>query len=110
MAKIINLTPHDVVLIISEERSVTFPSYAAVRPIPRVSSRTVSDGDIDGFPLTRTEYGEVENLPEPKDGVWYIVSAMVAGRCPDRRDLVIPNEAVRDEKGRIIGCRSFGRI
>lgn len=110
MAKIINLTPHDVTLVISEERSVTFPTYSTVRPIPRVSTKTVSDGDIDGYPLTRTQYGEVEDLPEPKEGTWYIVSALVAGRCPDRTDLVIPNEAVRDDKGRIIGCRSFGRI
>ena len=110
MAKIVNLTPHDVTLFVSDDRKVTFPSYAGVRPIPRVSSRTVSDGDIDGFPLTRTEYGEAENLPEPSEGVWYIVSAMVAGRCPDRKDLIIPNEAVRDEGGRIIGCKSFGRI
>lgn len=110
MSKIVNLTPHDVVLVISEERSVTFPTYSGVRPIPRVSARIVSDGDIDGYPLTRTEYGEVEDLPEPKEDTWYIVSAMVAGRCPDRSDLLIPNEAVRDDKGRIVGCRSLGRI
>lgn len=102
-----NLTPHDINLVLSDGQVVTFPSE---QPVPRVSSKTVSDGNIDGYPLTRTEYGEVENLPEPEDGVYYIVSALVAGRCPNRTDLVIPNEQVRDDKGRIIGCRSFGRI
>ena len=108
MARIINLTPHDVNLYRADGTVVTFKK--ADMPIPRVSATTVSDGDIDGIPLTKTVFGEVENLPEAVEGTYFIVSALVAGRCPDRKDLVIPNDAVRDDAGRIVGCRSFGRI
>lgn len=71
------------------------------------------------IPLTGTTYGAVEGLPAPlsKDdprnlhgGVGYIVSSLVASRVPNRPDVFIPNESVRDDKGRIIGCKSLGHI
>lgn len=39
--------------------------------------------------------------------IYYIVSMLVKQANPDRTDLLTPNESVRDDKGRIIGCRSF---
>lgn len=38
---------------------------------------------------------------------YYIVSRMVANALPNRKDLLVPNELVRDDQGNIIGCRSF---
>ena len=35
-------------------------------------------------------YGGVTWLPEPQDGVKYIVSGMVAAACPERHDLLVP--------------------
>lgn len=106
---IINLTPHAI--------TVVSGSGEILRQIPasgnlaRVSARTVATGEmVDGIPVTTTSYGEVEGLPSPQEGVIYIVSALVAGRVPDRRDVFIPNESVRDSEGRIIGCKSLGRI
>jgi len=61
----------------------------------------------DIIPLTETVFGEVEGLPEYKKGTYYIVSSLVAQACPDRSDLLIVNETVRDEQGRICGCKSF---
>ena len=52
-------------------------------------------------------YGKVSNLPEPKDGVLYIVSAAVRTALPERNDLASPAHLVRDEEGRIIGCLAF---
>ena len=54
--------------------------------------------------------GAVEGLPEERDDTLIIVSSLVAQAARDRSDLVIPNEAVRDEKGQIVGCKSLGRI
>lgn len=110
--KLVNLTPHSVNLIAEDGTSYE------VKPsgkLARVTARIVSIGTIEiegGFtmPHTVTEFGVVEGLPAPEDGVLYIVSSLVAGRVPDRKDVVIPNESVRDEKGRIIGCKSLGSI
>lgn len=55
-------------------------------------------------------FGEVQDLHEQKDGTVYLVSSLVAQRVPERRDVFIPSESVRDSAGRIIRCRSLGRI
>ena len=107
--EVINLTPHDVSFIGDDGSTII-----TVRPsgqLARVSAQTVRTGVfINGIPVTRTMYGEVEGLPEPKDGTVYIVSSLVAQRCPERDDVFIPNESVRNSEGNIIGCRSFGDV
>ena len=105
---IINLTPHSINFVSADGQPVlTVPSSGT---LARVSSRTITTGSVAGIPVTETEFGSVEGLPEPQDGTVYIVSAIVAQRCKGRNDVFIPNESVRDEKGRIIGCKSLGRI
>ena len=42
-------------------------------------------------------------------GVFYIVSQLVKNALPDRTDLLVPAEVVRDGNGNIIGCKSLGR-
>ena len=100
---IINCTPHSINI-------VNGPTIPPSGIIARVTATTVTIGDVDGIPVTATVFGQVENLPEPEDGTIFIVSSLVAQRCRDRYDVFIPNESVRDENGRIIGCRSLGRI
>jgi len=62
------------------------------------------------IPIYDNEYGEVQGLPPVKQGVYYIVSRMVAEAAWDRHDLLVPNDTVRDANGRIIGCRSLYRV
>lgn len=104
--KIINLTPHTINLVLENGTRAIEPSGK----VARVSATTVKTGFIDDVPTSATEYGEVIDLPEPKEGVVYVVSSLVAARVPSRNDVYIPNESVRDEDGRIIGCRSLGRV
>lgn len=101
--KIKNMTPHGV-NIINEGGKVlmTFPSEGQIR----LSTHTERCGEIGGIPLSKTTFGECE-LPEERDGVYYIVSNLVCQANPDRADLLIVNETVRDGDGRIIGCRSL---
>lgn len=107
MTDIKNLTPHSIVVILSNDiRYVITPSDS----VARCSSSTEVIGEVNGVPLTRTIYGEVVGLPQPKENTIYIVSTLVAQACPDRDDLFIPNEIVRDTNGKIIGCKSFGRV
>ena len=104
----VNLTPH-VVTIVAGDGTV----LRTIEPsgtLARVSAHTVTIGDVDGIPVTTTEFGEVEGLPEPSEGTSFIVSSIVAQRVSGRTDVYIPNESVRDERGRIVGCRSLGRI
>ena len=104
--QIINLTPHAITLVCGK-LPMTIPSSGVVA---RVSSHTEVIGNIGDIPITRTAYSAVEGLPEPEEDTIYIVSALVAQRVPERGDVFIPNESVRDENGRIIGCKSLARI
>lgn len=120
--KIINLTPHTINILwelcwLNGSPSGHYETLAEVEPsgqVARVTSKTVKvdDVEIDGFfvPVTGTTYGEVEGLPAPEEGTIYIVSSLVASRVPNRTDVFIPNESVRDDKGRIVGCKSLGRV
>jgi hypothetical protein len=114
-SNVVNLTPHDIVFIdVEENEFVVKPSGIIARvsvtiKVTGYMSVTTPTGTFT-FPITENAYGEVENLPVGDGETIYIVSALVAGRVPNRTDVFIPNESVRDEKGRIIGCRSFGRI
>lgn len=108
MTQIVNLTPHSITFVDAKGNVITTIQPSGT--IARVKSGTVMTGEFCGIPVTATEYGEVENLPEREDGTIYIVSSLVAQRCPEREDVFIPNESVRDTEGRIIGCRSLGRV
>lgn len=107
MTDIKNLTPHSIVVILSDDiRYVITPSDT----VARCSAETEVIGEVNGIPLTRTSYGEVYGLPAQKENTIYIVSTLVAQACPERDDLFIPNEIVRDTNGKVIGCKSFGKV
>ena len=106
--KIINLTAH----------SITFFDAAGnviltVEPSGQVARCSVARekiGDINGIPVNKSRFGKVENLPEPQEGAIYIVSSLTAQAVPEREDVFITDDAVRDEQGRIIGCRALAHI
>lgn len=105
---IVNLTPHAVSFVNADGATVLTVEPSGV--IARVSSSITKTGEIAGLPVTETVFGEVQDLPEQNDDTIYLVSSLVAQRVPERRDVFIPAESVRDSAGRIIGCRSLGRI
>ena len=103
-----NLTPHTVTIIQREgtgEYDVILPTGV----IPRLSTKTIQVGAVDGIPLTSTVFGEVQDMPDAVQDVYLIVSRMVLAALPNRSDLLVPNELVRDSKGQIIGCRSLAK-
>lgn len=110
--KIVNLTPHEISFVFENGSFKVAPSGVVARVAnssEEVGQICVSKFDLR-IPIKKTVYGEVEGLPAPAKGVIYIVSSLVAQRVPSRSDVFIPNESVRDENGRIIGCRSLGHI
>lgn len=105
MVKILNLTPHPIHIVDAEGNQVrTFETSGQVR----LKATTVPSGEIDGVKVTTTQFGEPEGLPEFEEGVYYIVSQLVKSALPLRKDLLVPAEVKRDEKGNIVGCQSLG--
>ena len=39
----------------------------------------------------------------------FVLSRVVKTALPDRDDLVVPDELVRDDAGRVVGCRRLSR-
>lgn len=109
--KIVNLTPHEI-KIVSEDGTVaaTFPSQG----IARATQTAKVIGKLNGIEIVSMEFGKPENLPEFTDGIYYVVSVITANAAKatgrEMSDLLITADPVRDEAGRIIGCRRFATI
>lgn len=101
--------------------SLDAPSIASRHPDlpPDVAAAFAEDLDeLDGvedgrqhIPIGRAAWGQVVGLPAPESGIYHVVSVIVAeaavdaGRTID--DLLVPGDQVRDDKGRIVGCRGL---
>lgn len=106
MVKIVNLTPHDI-NIVTENGNINIPTSGI---IARCSVNRETVDFINGIPINRTVFGKVENLPEPQENTIYIVSSLVGQAASDRTDVFIPDDVVRDEQGKIIGCKALAKI
>jgi hypothetical protein len=106
MTTIINMTPH-AVTILGQDNQIIKSIEASGKTI-RLAVETVEIGQIEGIRLTSTKFGEPIGLPEFEEGTYYIVSQLIKSALPNRQDLLVPAEVVRDDKGLILGCKSFG--
>ena len=102
--KMINLTPHNVVLR-GVEGDIELPSTGLARVKSESGEKLEERGCISLY--AAPNWGEVEGLPAPASGMIYIVSALVAGKCGGREDVFSPGTgpsdgAVRNEKGHIV--------
>ena len=70
----------------------------------RRSETTEILGEDHGLQKFHTVYGEVEGLPEERDGVTIIVSMAVRQALPERKDLASPGSLRKDESGMPTGC------
>ena len=103
-----NTTPHPINLITPIGSEIRIPG--AQKPLRLKEEREVIGDIAPGIMINKVKYSpEGVELPAPSEGVYYIVSAVVAARLP-REDFLITDEAVRDEEGRIIGCRAFAKV
>ena len=103
-----NLTPHKITIIKDDGTEIGLYPEGIVA---RIKTKSVLAGNVHGFNLYKTEYGEVIDLPEPAEDengtIYYIVSALVKNALPNRKDLISPSQQVRDDQGRVIGCKGF---
>lgn len=104
--KLINLTPHPIVLIGDSMTAEIKPSGLA-----RCKVTTEKVSEINGFPVNRNSYSQVIGLPEPEKDTIYIVSVLVAKAVNGKRDdCIVVDQTVRNEQGQIIGCKGFAKI
>jgi hypothetical protein len=109
--RFVNLTPHAIKLGIAQpegEGECVFdniPTSGAVARVATAPGNLVFHAGVEVH--SAPTFGEVEGLPAPQEGVIYIVSGLVAGRCVGRGDVVSPGTgpndgARRDDKGQIM--------
>ena len=105
--KILNLTPHEIVLRTPEGVDIRIPP----EPEPaRVMQLEFEPHPILGVPVPAVPspvFGEVVGLPAYREDTFLIVSGLVLAQCPRRFDVFAPatgpnDGAVRDAAGRII--------
>ena len=107
--KIYNYTPHAVTVFTDDGEQTTFAPVG----LARSSQAAVIVGEINGIPVKKMTFGAVEGLPETAaDDEYFIVSAITARAAvetshPLKDRLIMVADAVRDESGRIVGCKSF---
>ena len=107
MTNLVNCTPHAINLV--NEEGVEILVLPKGEVIPRLTQTTQVVGEVMGIPITETQFGQTTDLPEPQEGVFLVVSRLVLAANPNRTDLLVPNEMVRNEEGHIVGCKSLAR-
>ena len=103
MSTFTNCTPHTLNVHTPHGVAVFAPSGF----VPRLEVSRAPAGAIDGIPTVRPTMGKTEGLPDPAEGVTYLVSALVAEANPGRRDLASPGELIRDAEGKPVGCKGL---
>jgi hypothetical protein len=105
MMNFVNLTPHAIVIRLVDGTDLTIAPSGKIARVDEMPN--VHTGDINGIPImARTVFGQVIDLPEPTEGVGYIVSGLVAG-VVYRSDVFAPatgpkDNAIRNDKGHIV--------
>jgi hypothetical protein len=96
-----NLTPHPIKVRRPDGSEISFPPEGLV---PRVEAIETPSTEVKGIPTVTRKMGQVTGIPEPCDGVFYLVSSFVF-EASERTDLLAPDTGktcVRDEKGNIV--------
>jgi hypothetical protein len=97
--KFVNLIGHDITI----SGHATLPR--SENPC-RVETKQRIVGHLVGIPIVETHFEKIVNLPEPEDGVYYIVSRIAMDFVPfDREDVFSVDTgatAVRDENGQVV--------
>jgi len=103
---LVNTTPHPINIMLQGE-ILEIP--AAKQPL-RLREETKFIGIAGNIPLFRKEFILEDILPpeDENEEILFIVPALVAQLFrKTRRDLVVPHDFVRDDKGNIIGCQGL---
>jgi len=110
MTTFINFTRHEIVVRRDGQAGLWIPPSGTVI---RMTARYTHIDDVEGAEVVETKYFLPDGLmPEPHDGIIYIVSSLVAMRFKGRADVVAPDTGITAirEQGRIVAIRRFQRF
>ncbi len=113
--KLVNLTPHPITVY--DESGNILMNVPPSGQVVRVSTTSRIIDNVDNIPIREVQYGDIQGLPEPQEGVVYIVSTIVVlalkAKGINRVDVVSPDTSqdsvIRDNEGKIIGVKYFQR-
>lgn len=124
---IINLTPHAIDIYPTNTPDV-ITGYPPRRPsltlppsgrIARIREQALPDVTgvygaealaLKGLAgIVDVAFGHVINLPKALPATWYVVSLACALAMPQRHDLLVSYEQVRNAGGTVVGCRRLAR-
>lgn len=114
--RLVNLTPHDVVLDLGAGKQLRIPTSGMVPRLVLSGGRLETLHVVDpsrpedsptAVPLVvgAVLHGVDPPLPAPRPGTVYITSRTLAEHFAERADLVWPDDLVRDAQGRVIAAR-----
>ncbi len=108
-----NLTPHQVVVSPSGDLTQTLTLESEGSPSRVTVNRTVItylQVDSLAIPIHAVHYDGVPDLPDEVEGTFLVVSRLVAERFLKRKDLLIPDELIRDDSGTVVACQSLSSL
>jgi hypothetical protein len=114
LLKFVNLTPHEVVIYSPDGKNIIFQIPPSGK-VARVSVKAELVGYVNGVPIRKTTYGDIEGLPDQQPNTIYITSTIVLlalqAKGIRRSDVLSPDtnpdSVVRDASGKIIGVKYF---
>lgn len=118
VTEIVNLTPHPIRLYdLDTPDRIDGIDSAPLRMVYPAAEKPARLATIDlgtqsmTPPVELVEYGHVDDLPAPSEGVRYIVPLIVhLMLAPRRGDLLSPYLEVRNREGTVIGCRMLQQV
>lgn len=111
--KFINLNKHGITLADATGNVLQeFPADVPQELAAKVDPLEKDAPPMGSIPCITRAWGDVQNLPEPKEGVVYIVNSVVLAQVPHRDDVVAPDTgstAHRNDKGQVVAVTRFVR-
>ena len=100
----INLTPHTVSFMV-EDKVIRIPPSGKTA---RMVMQSTPHGTVAEIPVVKSTRGVIKGVPEPKEGVIYITSSVVA-KALRRDDVLAPDTTdtgvIRDGSGNIVAVK-----
>jgi hypothetical protein len=107
---LVNLCNHAISVHLSNGKVVEIPpsglvARATVKHLPFMDEAYAGEE----IPINRQVYTAIDGLPPKETGVWYIVSEMAgeAAAQMGRTDVLVTNERIKVNSGKVVGCRSL---
>lgn len=107
--RFVNLTPHPIKV---QDVHGFVHEFAPSGQVARVGQVTSEMPELAGFRVRTNQSGPVSGLPDPQDGVIYLVSGFVLAAARGRDDVLAPDtgpDCLRDANGHITAVRGFLR-